>query len=108
MTTASQTRRSQLRAIVRHIEQNAPEPATREVRRNRYEGEVLFSIRIVNYDLDCVRRVAYTDTSDLDYHNGTGYSSATVYDEIAVLNAWDVATAEEDDAIVCELNEMLC
>ena len=107
MTTASHTR-SHLRAIVRHIEQNAPEPATREVQRNRYEGEVLFSIRVENHDLDCVRRVAYTDTSDLDYYNGTGYSSTVVYDEIAVLNAWDVATAEEDDAIVSELNEMLC
>lgn len=101
-------RLSHLKAIANTIETNAPEVPMRETRRNYYEGEEEFSVDYETITLDCIRRTAILDTSNLDYHNGTGYSEEVVYDEIAVLNAFNALTEESLDELVDELNGVLC
>jgi hypothetical protein len=102
------TRLSHLKAIVNHIEANAPGVSTRSRGGNRYEGEEQFTITYNHLELYCIRRMAMVDTSNLDYCNGTGYSMDVVYDEVAVLNAYDTITEQENEALVDELNEILC
>lgn len=101
-------RKSHLIAIANHIENKAPEVGMRETRRNYYEGEREFTVSYNDIELDCVHRMAIIDTSNLDYHNGTGYSEEVVYDEIAVLNAFNALTEESLDELVDELNGVLC
>ena len=102
------TRLSHLKAIAKFIEANAPEVSTRSRGGNRYEGEEQFTITYNHLELYCIRRMAMLDTSNLDYCNGTGYSMDVVYDEIAVLNAYDTIAEPENEALVDELNEILC
>lgn len=106
MNTAQ--RLSHLKSIVRFIEAEAPDPSTREVRPNYFEGEEEFIVSYEHIDFACERRLAFIDTSNLDYYNGTGYSYVVVYDEVAVLNAYDVNTGEDNESLVYELNEILC
>lgn len=101
-------RKSHLIAIANYIENQAPEVGMRETRRNYYEGEEEFSVDYETITLDCVRRTAIIDTSNFDYYNGTGRSEEVVYDEIAVLNAFNALTEESLDELVDELNGVLC
>lgn len=101
-------RKSHLIAIANYIENKAPEVGMRETRRNYYEGEEEFSVDYETITLDCIRRTAILDTSNFDYHNGTGRSEEVVYDEIAVLNAYNALTEESLDELVNELNGVLC
>lgn len=101
-------RKSHHIAIANYIENKAPEVGMRETRRNYYEGEREFSVSYNDIELDCVHRMAIIDTSNLDYCNGTGYSEEVVYDEIAVLNAFNALTEESLDELVDELNGVLC
>jgi hypothetical protein len=101
-------RKSHLIAIANYIENNAPEVGMRETRRNYYEGEEEFSVDYETITLDCVRRTAILDTSNFDYYNGTGRSEEVVYDEIAVLYAYNPDTGEELEELVQELNATLC
>lgn len=106
--TTTMTRLSHLKAIANFIEANAPEVSTRSRGGNRYEGEEQFTITYNHLELDCICRMAMVDTSNLDYCNGTGYSMDVVYDEVAVLNAYDTIAEQENEALVDELNEILC
>lgn len=101
-------RLAHLRSITNYIEANAPEVATRSRGGDRYEGEEEFEVTYNNIIYTCIRRVAFLDTSNLDYYSGWGYSTEEIYDEIAVLNAYNCTTDEEDEALVDELNEILC
>ena len=107
-TPTTMTRLSHLKAIAKFIEANAPEVSTCSRGGNRYEGEEQFTITYNHLELYCIRRMAMLDTSNLDYCNGTGYSMDVVYDEIAVLNAYDTIAEPENEALVDELNEILC
>lgn len=102
------TRLNHLKAIANFIEANAPEVATCSRDGNRYEGEEQFTITYNHLEFDCIRRMVMVDTSNLDYYNGTGYSFDVVYDEIAVLRAYDTIAEQENEALVDELNEVLC
>ena len=96
-----------LKSIVNTITAAAPGVATHQTRLNVYEGEEQFDVEYDNFIFTCVRRVGYLDTSNLDYYNGTGYDCDVIYDEIAVLEAWNTTTEEDDDSIVYDLNERL-
>lgn len=78
-------RLAHLRSITNYIEANAPEVATRSRGGDRYEGEEEFEVTYNNIIYTCIRRVAFLDTSNLDYYSGWGYSTEEIYDEIAVL-----------------------
>lgn len=101
-------RLAHLKSITNYIEANAPDIATKSCGGDRYEGEEEFEVTYNNFSFTCIRRVAFLDTSNLDYYNGWGYACEEIYDEIAVLNAYNCATDEEDEALVDELNEILC
>lgn len=107
-TTTTMTRLSHLKAIVNHIEANAPDVATSSRGGSRYEGEEQFTITYEHLEFGCVRRVAFYDTSNLDYYDGWGYTSELIYGEIAVLSAYDTITEEDNEGLVDELNEILC
>lgn len=100
-------RLAHLKTITDCIYAEAPDVSTRSTGCNRYEGEEEFTVRYENTDLYCVRRLGLLDTSDLDYYNGTGYSCDVIYDDIAVLSAYDTFADEENEALVYELNEIL-
>jgi hypothetical protein len=100
-------RLAHLQTIISCIEANAPEVATCSRGGNRYEGEEQFTVEYNNLTLECIRRMAMVDTSNLDYANGTGYSMDVIYDEIAVLSCYNKA-GEDNEALVDELNEILC
>ena len=103
----SASKRQFLKAIVEHVEFKAPDVATMEVGKNRFEGEEKFSVEYNQYLLECKRRSVFVDTSDLDYNTGTGYSYDIIYDEIAVISAFDTETDEENEELCNDLNEML-
>lgn len=95
-----------LRAIINHINAHAPEVDVKPMGFNRHEGEREFTVEYHNLTLECTRRMAMVDTSNLDYHNGTGHSYDVIYDEIAVQSAYNMA-GEVNEALVFELNEIL-
>lgn len=96
-----------LKVIADYIRANAPEIALIETRRKMYEGVEKFEIIYEHLDFECQRRQGILDTSDLDPHNGTGYDSEVVYDEIVVLQAWNNITGDVIDDIGDEINEFL-
>ena len=97
-----------LRTIANFIEAAAPEVATRETHRNHIEGEEQFEVTYNHHIFTCTHRVAYLDTTNLDYFNGTGYSWEIIYDEVAVLSAYDTIEDADDEALAYDLNEILC
>lgn len=99
---------SHLRAIANYIEAGAPEVATRETHRNHFEGEEEFEVTYNNHIFTCIHRIAFLDTSNLDFYNGTGKSYEIIYDEVAVLNAYDTKAEADDEALAYDLNEILC
>ena len=96
-----------LKSIVNTITTAAPDVATCRTRHNVYEGKEQFEVEYENFIFTCERRVGYLDTSNLDYYNGTVYDCDVIYDEIAVLEAWNTTTEQEDESIVYDLNERL-
>ena len=97
-----------LRAIIAQINREAPTVEGEEIYPSHYRGEKGFIVDYEDMAIDCIRRTAYIDTTNLDYYNGTGYSNEIVYDEIAILGAWNLYTGEDDDELVTDLNELLC